>query len=99
MHYCVFFLVLQSLKRKRELVALLLLSYGCLVTVNVLWLFPLVSWVGLLCVIVFFSDHTQLLFEKHNFCWSKYFSENAINSYILIKICILSHFLKKWQGK
>ena len=27
------------LKRKRELVALLLSSYGCLVTVNVLWLF------------------------------------------------------------
>ena len=26
------------LKRKRELVALLLLSYGCLVTVNILWL-------------------------------------------------------------
>ena len=26
------------LKRKRELVALLLLSYRCLVTVNVLWL-------------------------------------------------------------
>ena len=27
------------LKRKRNLVALLLLSYRCLVTVNVLWLF------------------------------------------------------------
>ena len=31
------------LKRKRELVTLLLLSYGCLVAVNVLWLFFLES--------------------------------------------------------
>ena len=29
------------LKGKRELVALLLLSYRCLVAVNILWLFPL----------------------------------------------------------
>ena len=50
------------LKRERELVALLLLSYGCLVTVNVLWLFLAVSWVGLHCVIVVFLDHTHLLF-------------------------------------
>ena len=35
------------LKRKRELVALLLLSYRCLVTVNVLWLFLMTPWVGL----------------------------------------------------
>ena len=41
------------LKRKRELVALLLLSYGCLVAVNVLWLFLMVPCVGLLCVIVY----------------------------------------------
>ena len=34
------------LKRKSELVALHLLSYGCLVTVNVLWLFPTVLWEG-----------------------------------------------------
>ena len=40
------------LKRKRELVTLLLLSYGCLVTVNVLWLLLTVPWVGLQCVIV-----------------------------------------------
>ena len=48
------------LKRKRKLIALLLLSYRCLVTVSVLWL--TVPWVGLLCVIVVFPDHTQLLF-------------------------------------
>ena len=32
------------LTRKRELVALLLLSFGCLVTVNVLWFFLTVPW-------------------------------------------------------
>ena len=36
------------LKRKRELVALLLLA-GCPVTVNVLWLFFMVPWIGLQC--------------------------------------------------
>ena len=51
------------LKIKRELVALFLLSYGCLVTVNVLWLFPPVPCAGLQCVIVVFHDHTHLLFH------------------------------------
>ena len=50
------------LKRKRELVALLLLSYGCLVTLNGLWLFLTVSWGGLRCVIVVIPDHTCLPF-------------------------------------
>ena len=50
------------LKRKRKLVALLLLSYRCNVTINVLWLFLTVPWVGLQCVIVVFPDHTHLLF-------------------------------------
>ena len=49
------------LKRKRKLVALLLLSYRCIATVTVLWLFLTVSWVGLQCVIVVFPDHTHLL--------------------------------------
>ena len=39
------------LKRKRELVVLLLLSYGYLVTVNVQWL--------LVFMIVVFPDHTH----------------------------------------
>ena len=43
---------------ERKLVALLLLSYGCIVTIIVLWLFLTVPWVGLQCVIVLFSDHT-----------------------------------------
>ena len=51
------------LKRKRKLVALLLLSYRCIVAINVLWFFPTVPWVGLLCVIMVFPDHTRLLFE------------------------------------
>ena len=50
------------LKRKRKLVALLLLSYRCIVTVNGLWLFLMVPLVGLQCVIVVFPGHTHLLF-------------------------------------
>ena len=53
------------LKRKRKLVALLLLSYRCIVTINVLWLFLMVLWVGLQCVIVVFPDHAHLLFNMH----------------------------------
>ena len=60
---CVFSSFAIILKRKRELVALLLLSYGCLPTVNVLWLFLTVLWVSLQCVIVVFPDHTHLLFD------------------------------------
>ena len=51
------------LKRKRKLVALLLLSYRCFVTIYVLWLFLTVPWVGLQYVIVVFPDHTHLLFD------------------------------------
>ena len=47
--------------RNRELVALLLLSFRCLVTVNVLRPFLTVSWVGMQCVIVVFPDHTHFL--------------------------------------
>ena len=50
------------LKMKRKLVALLVLSYRCIVTINVLWLFLTVPWVGLQYVIVVFSDHTHLRF-------------------------------------
>ena len=47
----------------RKLAALLLLFYKCIVTINVLWLFLTVPWVGLQCVIVVFPDHTHLLFN------------------------------------
>ena len=45
--------------KKRELVALLLFSYRCIVTLCVLWLFLAVPWVDLQCMIVVFSDHTH----------------------------------------
>ena len=44
------------------LVALLLLSYRCIVTINGMWLFLTLPWVGLQYVIVVFPDHTHLLF-------------------------------------
>ena len=49
------------LARKRYLVAWLLLSFWCLVTVNDLWLFLTVPWAGLQCVIVVFPKHTNFL--------------------------------------
>ena len=55
------------LKRQRKLVALLLLSYRCIVAINVLWLFLKVPRVGLQCVIVVFSEHTHLLL-KLSYC-------------------------------
>ena len=51
------------LKRKRKLDALLLLSYKCIVTINVMLLFLTVPWVGLQCVILVIPDHTHLLFS------------------------------------
>ena len=45
--------------------ALLLLSFKCLVTVNVMWLFLSVPRVGLQFVIVVFPYHTHLLFTYH----------------------------------
>ena len=47
------------LKRKSKLVALLILSYVCIVILSVLWLFLTVPWVSLQCVIVVFPDHTH----------------------------------------
>ena len=58
------------LARKRELVALLLLSFGCLVTVNVLPQFFLaVPLVGLQFVIVVFSGRTHFLIKASSFLW------------------------------
>ena len=51
------------LKRKRKLVILLLLSYRCIFTINVLWLLLTVPWVGLQCVIVVFPDHTHFFID------------------------------------
>ena len=58
--HCVFSSFEIILTRKRELLALLLLSFGCLVTVNVRWLFLMVPSVGLECVIEEFPYHAHL---------------------------------------
>ena len=55
------------LKRKRKLVDLLLLSYRCIATIFVLWLFSHGVVVWLQCVIVVFPEHTHLLFHYKNF--------------------------------
>ena len=60
------------LNRKRKLVALLLLSYRCIVTINVLWHFLAVPWVGMQCVIVVIPDHTHLLFRPVLLCFAEY---------------------------
>ena len=49
------------LKRNRKLFALLFLSYRSIVTINVMWLFLTVPWVGLQYVIVICPDHTHFL--------------------------------------
>ena len=59
---CVHFSFATIMKRKKKLMALLLLSYRCIVNINVLWLFLMVPWVGLQYVAVVFPDHTHLLF-------------------------------------
>ena len=56
-------LVLQSPQKGRESWFVCYLSYRCVVTINVLWLFLTVPWVGLLCVTVVFPDHSQFLDE------------------------------------
>ena len=61
MHYFVSILACNHLEEEEKLVALLLLSYRYIVTINVLWLFLAVQWVDLQCVIVVFPDHTHLL--------------------------------------
>ena len=48
--------------RKRGLVALLLLSFGCLLAVNALYPFLMVLCIGLQFVVLVFPDHTHLLF-------------------------------------
>ena len=53
----------------KKLVALPLLSYRCIFTINVLWLFLTVLWAGLQCVIVVFPDQTHLLFDCQIQCW------------------------------
>ena len=51
-----------------KLVALLLLSYRCIVIINVLWFFLKVRWIGLQCVIVIFPYHTHFFFVTAILC-------------------------------
>ena len=60
---CVHFSFAIILKRKRNLVYLLLLSYRYVFTMCVLWLFLAVPWVDVQCVNVVFSGHTHLPFD------------------------------------
>ena len=79
------------LTRKRELVALLLLSFICLVTVKSLWMCLMVPWVCLPCVIVVFPDQTHLLSNTHN----KLFTQKLLkqgNRYIINFANIFSKF-------
>ena len=62
MHYFVNSSFSIILMRKGELLALLLLSFGCLVTENALWLFLTVPWAGLQFVIKEFPDHIHFFF-------------------------------------
>ena len=45
-------------------IALLLLSCRCIVSINVLWLFLAMHWIGPHCVIVVFPDHTYTPFGE-----------------------------------
>ena len=65
------------MKKKRKLVALLLLSYRCIVTINILWLFLTVQWVGLQSVIVVFCDHTHF-FKQGLMCLAQ--GHNTVTS-------------------
>ena len=59
---CVHLSFVIILKRKRKLVALLLLSCRCIITKNDLWLFLTMPLVGLQYGIVVFPDHTHYFF-------------------------------------
>ena len=51
----------------RKLIALLFLSNRYIVTINVLSLYLMVTWVGLHCVVVVFPDHTHFLLGVFHF--------------------------------
>ena len=77
----------------RELVALLCLSYCCLVIVIVMWLFRTVPQVDMQCVIVVFPGHTHLLFfflHNTSLCssilcgvWERYLISSAYVSFLM----------------
>ena len=74
------------LTRKREDNVLLY----CFPTISVLWLFLMVPWIGLKCVIVVLPDHTHSLFMGH-FIRVWYISHNrAEKDQTRLHICTIS---------
>ena len=59
---CVHSSLVLILKRKRTLVALLLLCHRC-IAINVMWVFLTIPCVNMQCVIVVSPDHTHLFFD------------------------------------
>ena len=78
---------------KRELVALLSLSFWCLVIV--VWLFLVVPWVSPQFVIVVFPDYTHLLFLKTlpitllTLLYNHPFNQKSLTSWLLFVMFIL----------
>ena len=81
------------LKRNRKDVALLVLSYRCLVTVNVLWLFLTMPWVSLHSIIVVFSDQTHLLFKPKLIYTFSYTGQVIHHDHKVLHVPIIYH---KW---
>ena len=57
-----------------------LLCYYCIVTINVLRLFLVVPWVGLLYVLVVFPDHSHLLSDM---CFVMHLVGRRVDSHTL----------------
>ena len=57
------FSLCNHLEEKEKVGIFAFLSKKCIATINVLWLYLMVPWIGLQCVIVVFPDHAHLLFE------------------------------------
>ena len=76
--------ILMNLMPRTELVDLLCLPSLCLGIAIVLWLFLMVSWVGLECVIVVFPDHTHLFF----FCIFWVTLEGGCSSFLVKRIML-----------
>ena len=80
------FAIILRKDRERELVALQLLSYGCPFTVNVMWLFLTVPWVGLQCVIGVFPNHTHLRFGRRHLYVLCFVADNELSSFNILAI-------------
>ena len=95
---CVQFSFAIIMKRNRKLVALLSLSFRCIVTTYTMWLFLVVPWVGLLYVMVVFPDHTHFFFfiVKYIIC-SKTLLQQGISEHIFYVDSVYK--LKRIVGK